>query len=835
MPYVTAPVTQVLPSKELKELPEGTSGSPPAAEPAPADVPADVTATGEEVTGEAEQEAAEAEDGPKTKRAQSLRARVLAELGSSSAEEVKQRLVKELEEEGRKVASAKAIEEEKQTLVDEATAEVAQLSKAVEEATEAETEAVQRVKEIKQKKKEAAKLTALKKKELQGYEEQLRNLLSSLSFLQSADWCSRFKEKCKRRREAEESRAGEEDAKRQKIEELMKVVEEAKKAQDELKRKEKEARQQAKETKEQAEPESVEAETKEASPTEGVEVVAVKREISTPVPTRFEAFVRRLRRCGVEVLMKHGTFIHLDELDQAAWLGTEPEPEGRVALRAPVWTRPRLAAQLGVSEEVLPMAAALCGNDHSRELIDRCRKRGLPGPNGAALSDEFGALAKLLQSLTEGGASPEVPLAAEDSSMFEDKVKMFSKHEDLLQLHQWPTWRRLASLRQALSEAIPSSGVEATSTQEGGACSVRDLHWWALRFTATSTHLKLHQAEFDALAACSLLLMHRPAEPTRQGPGATRASWRCLCLGFWFQKVIADIYDLAMIMKVAPETAHPSRLFDGPTFWQLLQLYQCPASTAQSAASAAAGSARRARGKMGFRGSPSDVKSMGNSEEERLLSGGEAGEFLKLRESSTFRAWRQEVLEGLAVALVKPELGTAPLRARRNESGAAPAPAAAAAGRPALKGLPIEQHKERTGEEVKSTQVPQYLLELFPDAQVAVTQPRRMAAINLAKRVAAERHEVLGQTVGYRIGGDSLVGSQLNFQTTGWLLRALVSDTNRLGRLTHVVFDEIHERSADADFLSLVARLLLHRFPQVNLVIMSATLQANLFRTLGLF
>ena len=40
---------------------------------------------------------------------------------------------------------------------------------------------------------QAAKLTALKKKELQGYEEQLRNLLSSLSFLQSADWCSRFK------------------------------------------------------------------------------------------------------------------------------------------------------------------------------------------------------------------------------------------------------------------------------------------------------------------------------------------------------------------------------------------------------------------------------------------------------------------------------------------------------------------------------------------------------------------------------------------------------------------------------------------------------------------
>lgn len=161
------------------------------------------------------------------------------------------------------------------------------------------------------------------------------------------------------------------------------------------------------------------------------------------------------------------------------------------------------------------------------------------------------------------------------------------------------------------------------------------------------------------------------------------------------------------------------------------------------------------------------------------------------------------------------------------------------------KGLPIEEHKEKleaalmtnrvvcvhgeTGSG-KSTQVPQYILSLFPDAQIAVTQPRRMAAVNLAKRVAKERCEDLGISVGYRIGGDSVIGRRLNFQTTGWLLRALVSNTNRLGSLTHVVFDEIHERSADADFLSLVTRLLLHRFPNVKLVIMSATLQADLFR-----
>ena len=131
----------------------------------------------------------------------------------------------------------------------------------------------------------------------------------------------------------------------------------------------------------------------------------------------------------------------------------------------------------------------------------------------------------------------------------------------------------------------------------------------------------------------------------------------------------------------------------------------------------------------------------------------------------------------------------------------------------------------------KSTQVPQYLLECFNKAQVVVTQPRRLAAINLAKRVANERGEELGKDVGYRIGGDSVPGRRLNFVTTGWLLSALVGSPEKIGQLTHVVFDEIHERSADADFLSLVVRLLLHRFADVSLVIMSATLQADVFRS----
>ncbi|CAE8620502.1 unnamed protein product, partial [Polarella glacialis] len=132
----------------------------------------------------------------------------------------------------------------------------------------------------------------------------------------------------------------------------------------------------------------------------------------------------------------------------------------------------------------------------------------------------------------------------------------------------------------------------------------------------------------------------------------------------------------------------------------------------------------------------------------------------------------------------------------------------------------------------KSTRLPQFILEdansRGEDIRMVVTQPRRMAAVTLAKRVAAVMGEELGQTVGYRISGDSIDG-RLCFVTTGYLLQRLVNNPEDFGRYTHVILDEVHERGVDADLLSMLIKLLMHCCPEVKLIVMSATLQADLF------
>lgn len=136
----------------------------------------------------------------------------------------------------------------------------------------------------------------------------------------------------------------------------------------------------------------------------------------------------------------------------------------------------------------------------------------------------------------------------------------------------------------------------------------------------------------------------------------------------------------------------------------------------------------------------------------------------------------------------------------------------------------------------KTTQLPQYILEAEIEAargatcNIICTQPRRISAMSVAERVAAERGENLGESVGYKVRLEGMRGrdTRLLFCTTGILLRRLLVD-RKLEGVTHVIVDEIHERGMNEDFLLIVLKDLLPRRPELRLILMSATLNAELF------
>lgn len=108
----------------------------------------------------------------------------------------------------------------------------------------------------------------------------------------------------------------------------------------------------------------------------------------------------------------------------------------------------------------------------------------------------------------------------------------------------------------------------------------------------------------------------------------------------------------------------------------------------------------------------------------------------------------------------------------------------------------------------KSTQVPQFLLtEKWCTGCIAVTQPRRVAAISLAKRVAEEMGTPLGSSspaskVGYSVRFDHSVSAntKIKFVTEGMLLQELLRDPS-LKQYSAVIVDEVHERSVNVDLI----------------------------------
>ncbi|CAK0808001.1 unnamed protein product [Prorocentrum cordatum] len=135
----------------------------------------------------------------------------------------------------------------------------------------------------------------------------------------------------------------------------------------------------------------------------------------------------------------------------------------------------------------------------------------------------------------------------------------------------------------------------------------------------------------------------------------------------------------------------------------------------------------------------------------------------------------------------------------------------------------------------KSTLVPiclaEQCAELGRDCRIVVTQPRKLAAKGLAKRVSQQCGTQVGNFVGYRVGGNREdKGCKVVYVTAGHMLEALVHNPQHLQTFSHLVLDEVHERFVEADFLMSLLRLWLShpRTANTRLVVMSATLQKTL-------
>ena len=136
----------------------------------------------------------------------------------------------------------------------------------------------------------------------------------------------------------------------------------------------------------------------------------------------------------------------------------------------------------------------------------------------------------------------------------------------------------------------------------------------------------------------------------------------------------------------------------------------------------------------------------------------------------------------------------------------------------------------------KTTQVPQYILEEATKRQLPCkaicTQPRRISAISVAERVAYERGESVGQTVGYQIRLESKISpkTSLLYCTNGVLLRMLMAGHKTLSNVTHIIIDEIHERDKFSDYLLICIRDQLKSYKNLRVILMSAALNVDLFK-----
>lgn len=139
----------------------------------------------------------------------------------------------------------------------------------------------------------------------------------------------------------------------------------------------------------------------------------------------------------------------------------------------------------------------------------------------------------------------------------------------------------------------------------------------------------------------------------------------------------------------------------------------------------------------------------------------------------------------------------------------------------------------------KTTKIPQIIYHDYSKrnekVNIICTQPRRVACMNIARKVAFDMGTKVGNYVGYSIQNESVMSAEtrIRFVTTGILLNQVVSGKD-LSEYTHIIVDEVHERDLDTDFLLCLLRQLIYELntrhdTSTKLIIMSATVDENIF------
>ncbi len=132
----------------------------------------------------------------------------------------------------------------------------------------------------------------------------------------------------------------------------------------------------------------------------------------------------------------------------------------------------------------------------------------------------------------------------------------------------------------------------------------------------------------------------------------------------------------------------------------------------------------------------------------------------------------------------------------------------------------------------KTTQITQYLHEAgYSDyGMIGCTQPRRVAAVSVAKRVSEEMESELGRKVGYAIRFEDCTSNEtiIKYMTDGVLLRESLNDPE-LEKYSVVVMDEAHERSLNTDVLFGILKKVATRRRDIKIIITSATMNSERF------